>query len=703
MAKIPKTAGNSSAPVEAKEVHLKGGKKPGEAVEATTFDDEAALKIVTQNARAWAAWIEEKQWGLRWNEADILYQSPRIIKAWEGSDQPEPSISSYKLLDHVNSIHPQVMEALFYDDPPFRLVPVGPVDADILRARTAFLAHVLKKIGFETECGRCMFSILLLGTGIMKRGASCTNKIVKKRVRKGAELKVDMPVGGSKKVSTKGSEEFEVIKEPVLEWWPFVENCNIRFLLVDPDTRVPDARKANIIDERFVTFRDLDNMRNEVREDGEPLYKIPDRDTLLSFFIAPEETPDAPSTGSTAEEDSVAIHHAKPRWMKTNEDPTLCKLKLWEMVDVDKNVMVVLQEDLVIRNDSKVEIGYYSSNWFDIMNAFWGIGLGRVIGQRQRVEQGLTSAGLKVVNLELDAPWVVAEGAGIHTQNVRARLGGFIKASVADPSKAMAKVPMPQIPPEVWAMLQANAASAEASSGADASLTQGQSSQRGRGGVFRSPVSARAAVSANAARIKGPVGRFVETVFIPVIADIDEMCLDHMPAKQIKKIIGSMLGEDFANKLNMDKFLNTEFTYDVLAGAHLAAQIAMALSIPLVIQLLQNGVFLKQLQDMGWTVDVLSLAKLIADSTGSKNFKELFRQMTPQELQQKKEAALQAAQAQNAGKMQLESLKGQNKSQQIQEEHQAQLAQDLLENSLPRATADDLRQAERPQVSEGGE
>jgi hypothetical protein len=267
-----------------------------------------------------------------------------------------------------------------------------------------------------------------------------------------------------------------------------------------------------------------------------------------------------------------------------------------------------------------------------------------------------------------------------------------------DPTKAYAKPPMPEVPGEVWTMLAANSANAEAASGADATLQQGQMSQRGRGGAMRTPAGARAVIGANASKLDGPLGRFIDYVFVPALEDIWEMIVNWMPESQIKKIIGKMLGPEFGNKLDMEKFLNLELEFEALAGAYLAAQKAMALSVPLVIQLLENGVLLQQLQDVGWTIDVLKLAKAIADGTESKNFKELFRQMTPEEIKAKQDAKAAAGQAQIAGKVEVENVKGANKQKEIAAEHQAELATNLIENSMTRATGSELRAQERSEI-----
>lgn len=700
MTHIPKTPGNPDAPVTIKDLSLQGSSKPGEATKATKYTDAAAVAITTQDARTFAQWIQDKQWGLRWTEADVLYQSPRMVTAWEG--QPESrraNVSDYMLLEHVNAIHPTCVKALFYQYPPFEILAYPGVDSDIVRATKALIAIVLKRIGFKQEMKQALLSDILSGTVILKRGWTCTNVIRKKRVRKAPPLKVQMPAGDEEVVATRDSQEFEIVEETVNEQWPFIEKCNISHIYVDPKHKDPDIRKAKaVIDERYVYFDDLDAMRQEIKPDGTQVYKIPSRETLLSFFETPADSPKTPAAGTTVDPDGSAVHHAAPRWKKTSADPLLTPIKLVERWSKDA-VFVVLNDDLCIRNDENEfrEPPYYSANWFDIPDAFYGIGTGRTVGQRQRVKQGATNGALDVLSMELNTPFLVARAANVPTQDIRARLGGLVVVD-GEPSKAFSKPPMPEVPTEIWAMLQANAASAEASSGADSTLVQGQMSQRGRGGAMRTPAGARAVIGANASKLEGPLDRFIEMVFVPFIEDVHEMCLDWMPENQIIALIGKMLGKEAGSSVDMDEFLNTEFEFEALAGAYIAAQKAMALSVPLMIQLLENGTFVNNLNDIGWTVDMLKLAKLIADGTESKNFKEIFRKMTEDEIKKRQAQQQAGPMAAVQGKLAVDKQRSDSKKEEIAEEHQAQLAQNIIENSLARASGSELRQEFKGQI-----
>ena len=72
-------------------------------------DDSAALQIVVQDAMRTESWQQNNFWGLRWREADALYQSPPGVIMWEGTSLPRANMNRYVVAETVNTIHEQVM------------------------------------------------------------------------------------------------------------------------------------------------------------------------------------------------------------------------------------------------------------------------------------------------------------------------------------------------------------------------------------------------------------------------------------------------------------------------------------------------------------------------------------------------------------------------------------------------------------------
>ena len=123
----------------------------------------------------------------------------------------------------------------------------------------------------------------------------------------------------------------------------------------------------------------------------------------------------------------------------------------------ETEVRVVLQQKCVIRNGKHKlpDKPFLSANYWDIENAGFGMGVGRISGADQRVEQGLINAILDILAFAVQPEYAIARGANVPTQDQRRRLGGIRLVDGADASKAVALVQQPQPPPDAWRAIQA--------------------------------------------------------------------------------------------------------------------------------------------------------------------------------------------------------------------------------------------------------
>jgi hypothetical protein len=115
-----------------------------------------------------------------------------------------------------------------------------------------------------------------------------------------------------------------------------------------------------------------------------------------------------------------------------------------------------------------------------IQDCFWGLGLGTTLGGEQRLQQGFINAVADIGTMAANQPFVRSRGANINTQQVRARLGGFIDVD-GDATKALHPLDIPKIQQELFQVVAASEARTESTSGANEMLTMGQSKPSGRG------------------------------------------------------------------------------------------------------------------------------------------------------------------------------------------------------------------------------
>src|SRR5208337_4015300 len=102
-----------------------------------TVEDDAALQLVCRDADSAQAWVDSHFLTIRWIEADMLYQSPPMLKVWEGTTVPRANISLFTVATIVNSLLGKIRNGLFYEKPPFVLRPRPGLTENTTRAITA--------------------------------------------------------------------------------------------------------------------------------------------------------------------------------------------------------------------------------------------------------------------------------------------------------------------------------------------------------------------------------------------------------------------------------------------------------------------------------------------------------------------------------------------------------------------------------------
>src|SRR5690348_17360981 len=105
-----------------------------EVIDQYEVETDAALQLTVQDAELAESWIESHYLNVRWIEADMLYQSPPVLKVWEGTTIPRANISLFTVATHLNSLKAKIIGGLFFEEPPFVLRPRPSMQQDTVRA-----------------------------------------------------------------------------------------------------------------------------------------------------------------------------------------------------------------------------------------------------------------------------------------------------------------------------------------------------------------------------------------------------------------------------------------------------------------------------------------------------------------------------------------------------------------------------------------
>ena len=382
------------------------------------------------------------------------------------------------------------------------------------------------------------------------------------------------------------------------------------------------------------------------------------------------------STADQAAYVKGVVLHSEEENVDTSPDLLMRKLEVIEYWSKRRKIVVIQKKHKFYSGQNNFGvIPYLSANWWNRPKAFYGMGLGLIVGQNQRVDQGTINAILKMLSFGVNPLYLRKRDSNTPTQMIRTGIGRILTVDT-DADKAYHLMETPKVPPDVWSALAESEKATESSSGADAQLVQG-SSAGPRSSMGRTAGGAAQLGQASATRLDGPLDNFIEQVFKPFLYYLDMLVFTYFSDAEIFAILGEEMGKDF--EVSLQEFHDAKIEYEVLAGASLAAKRTMSQSMTLITQIMQNPVIQQSLNEINEEyIDFKEILKMWLESSEWKNFNDIVKPMTA-EMKQKQAAKSQAAQQQS--KLATQSAISQQNFQQKQQ-LQNQAAQERIQKDL---------------------
>jgi hypothetical protein len=661
----------SQEPLSSAEIH---------SIQSTgNWADDAALRLVVLDAQRAENYATTKAWVVGWNTASLLEQSPISPAYWEGTAVPRSNVPFYTVATAVNSVTPQIVNGLFFDDPPFLVQPRPATGSDTARAIGDIISFQLDDINFRESIRMGVRNAALFGTAIFKWG---WDRFTRERTiykRKDSSVSLPSGVPGAPPVTLEAPEDEEIIEEVIKETVdrPFFDNVtNLRHVLVDSTLNIPQIEKGKFVIHRlYMTYTELIKLKDR------PGYKIPSERELINLFIDPRELADQAPQDQALRNPMWDVR-SDAQWNDATFDPFNEPLEILERWDNDK-VIVVLQKKLVICNDKNPYgvIPFLSVNWWDVSESFYGLGLAKTIGSEQRLQQGLTNTYVDNATLNLQGVWTRVRGKSVPIENIRIAPGRIVNIENQGDF-----APLPRTPavPEAAQHIAMSQARAEQVGGVNEIATQGTAGSSGHSNLARTAAGANLLGSGSGNRVSDFIERLSSNVIIPFLYQLHELNRAMLPASIIRRILNDELDHAYLRKGgDVLELLNARVDFDILAGSKLAARRTMAQALPIMTQFLMNQFVQQQLQLEQKKISVEEVLHMFWESSDWKNYYDVVIPMTQQEIQRAQQNSpaalaqmkLQAGQQQNAQAFQ-------QKQALLDQENYARAGRDVLRHAV---------------------
>ena len=635
------------------------------------WGEDPAVKLVVQDAERAENWENTKMWILQNSGSSILYQSPETPRTWPGTGVAAASVPMFTVATATNALTPQIVNGLFSENPPFAIEERAGTTAQAARAIQALLAYQLEDINFREEIRLGTTNTILFGTGIYKWG---WEKFTKERTvykRKNPTVNIPSTVPGAPPTQITDDEIEEEVLEEVIDRPTFEHIVNLKHVLVDPGLNVPDIRKAKyVIHRMYMTWNDLDKLRDR------PDFKIPSREKLLELFL-PAKEPVETNIAETDGRNALWDVRAEPRYDETTINPFEEPLEILERWDNDTYI-VVLQQKLVLCNVKNPygKIPFFSVGWWDVPEAFYGLGIGRTIGAEQRLQSGITNLWLDQASLNLNGVYIRVKGKSIPTQNIRIAPGKIIEVDDKDGFQPLARTPAV---PEAQQHLILSQGRAEQVSGANEAASQGLAGDTGHSNLARSAAGANLIAAGSGNRISDFIEKLSNQVIVPFLYEMYEMNRAMLPVSQLQYILNDELEHEYLqNGGDLIELLNARVKFSINAGAKMQTRRNMAQALPILTQFLTNQQTENQLAISGKKINLEEIIRMQFEVSDWHNEKDVIVPMTPDDVARQQQLQQGAQQGKLQGQAALEDQKFQHQQQLADEENTARAARDVL-------------------------
>jgi hypothetical protein len=183
-----------------------------------------------------------KGMSVEWDADDRLYLFRVPQGFWEGSSVPRASLGVPLIYEHIESLMPQVMSALFADDPPFEIVTRPKHEAGRgERPAKELINYQLDKMGFREELRKCIKELMVYGTCYMRLGWRHVQE-ADPQARPPGQSESHNCQQPAREVLRQGRWQVGMKTEMVEVNEPFCESFTSGTCIPDPKLRCPDVQ-----------------------------------------------------------------------------------------------------------------------------------------------------------------------------------------------------------------------------------------------------------------------------------------------------------------------------------------------------------------------------------------------------------------------------------------------------------------------------
>ena len=563
---------------------------PGEPIYLANdpLGSAASLSLVLQTISQYEAY-RHNNFDKKWNTADLLYFGWRPRTTWDGTNIPRSSLGVPLVFDQVETAFPKIYQAFFYDPDWFDVVPDAAGDAQAARDVRDSLLYYLEQdsgsygMSARTDISLAIQSVLLYGNGALA-------------------LEWD-----------------EARRRPVVSW------VDLRDLYVDPACSVPwiDGSRS-VIRRKFMSVDELAALRGT-----DPRLNIPPDEVLYTLSQSVYTTP---GDNTRSVQEALRGVSYSPLSFSSSPNPADNRIEVLVYYSQSRIIWVLGRKHVAFSESNPYGfIPMVMAPCYNVLGRLYGMGIADVQESNQRVVEGLLNGRLDEVNLMLHPPRAQRRGVISTPSQQRWRPGAVF--NVSDPRDIQLLTPAP-VMTNVYQDLQYIESLADRRTGVNSAflgVPRPSNANRTSSGV-------QAQISAASSRLQKIVINIESCMLLPMLYKLYRIVQYHtLYTDTLPAVRRGEHGPGPDVRYVSAEVFRRPVRFRIMAADKLAARDKLSQALGFISQMVFNGPFIQRLNETGKTVDFNEFLDLLQDVSGTSRRYNLFREMTPEEVQRMRE------------------------------------------------------------------
>ena len=554
----------------------------------------------------------------RYRNASELYLAWAGQRYWDGTRVPRSSMGIYVVFEQVESMLAKIVKVIC-DPDSYQFYADDPDSAQLWRQ---LILDQLREVRYREQIRLAVKSSLIYGNGILEWGIEDyedENITFEAKQTLKSVTTIQHPILGtinqpnmepdfSRKVMT------EKKRRPYLRYVSLID------FYVDPNNEHTQFEEGYVVKRHFMRAGDVKKLK------GMKGFKVPP-DAILATMSKAK---------TTANQDVTKLSNELFRYNLWNpaqdysSDPAQKRIEVIEYTVKERKVWLLNREHVLYNEPNKYgKINYLSFHYADVLDRWHALAVSDVAEGEQRLQQSIVNARLDELALSIHRPMVKKRGVTLPAYQLKVRPGVVIETE--NPEGDIKQLEVQNITQQAFIEVEASERRAQRITGFSDLAALGSPSSGGNS-ANRTAAGINTQVGATQDRASYYVENAEDLVIEPLLNTFIWLNKRYGNAKQAAAWI--KLHPKYGNKKPED-VMNARVWAECWGAVRMGAKSQFLQLLPMLSQTVFNPELLNLMQQQQHKVlDADTLERTVFDAITYQLRDPLFRDMTPQEVQQ---------------------------------------------------------------------